>query len=214
MNFFKHKSNKERTKLVSGFTLIEIIVSLAVFSVVAVVALGALTKIVDANKKAQTLQAAISNLNFAMESMSREMRVGANYNCQSSSLYYPGNSLTAHNCGALDQTQSGAAIAFISSKRDSGNTCNLVISYRFRYDSSSATWALEKAQQSACNSPIVEGDYASVIDPGVMISGYRIQVTGGTYPLALIRVTGYAGVREKEKTYFDLQTAISSRTVL
>src|ERR1035437_4002808 len=65
----------------SGFTLIEMLVSISIFMVVAVVAVTALLKIVDANRKSQTLQDAINNINFAMDSITREIRVGNMYTC-------------------------------------------------------------------------------------------------------------------------------------
>ena len=45
-----------------GFTLIEIIVSLGLFAIVAIVAAGALLKILDSNKKAQSIQNTMTNL--------------------------------------------------------------------------------------------------------------------------------------------------------
>src|ERR1039458_2601710 len=59
------------TTLSSGFTLVEMMVSIAIFMVVAVVAVAALLKIVDANRKSQTLQDAVNNINFAMDSITR-----------------------------------------------------------------------------------------------------------------------------------------------
>ncbi len=64
-----------------GFTLVEMIVSLMIFSIVAVVALAALVKIIDANNKAQTIQAAVTSLSFSLDSMSRELRTGSNIHC-------------------------------------------------------------------------------------------------------------------------------------
>jgi len=62
-----------------GFTLIEIMVSLAIFSIVVVVATGALLSTIDATKKAQATQTVLTNLNLALEGMTREIRVGSNY---------------------------------------------------------------------------------------------------------------------------------------
>ncbi len=49
-----------------GFTLIEMIVAVAVFSIVMVVGAGALLSIVDANRRGQAQQTVINNLNFAI----------------------------------------------------------------------------------------------------------------------------------------------------
>jgi len=62
-----------------GFSLIEILVSIAIFSVVMVTAAGALLATIDANHKAQAIQLAMNNLGFALESMSRVIREGNSY---------------------------------------------------------------------------------------------------------------------------------------
>lgn len=70
--------NYKKTK---GFTLIEIMVAVFVFSVVMVLATGAIFNIIAANKTSQALKSVIDNLSSALDSMSREVRYGSVYNC-------------------------------------------------------------------------------------------------------------------------------------
>ncbi len=210
---FKRVKNK-------GFTLVEIVVSLMIFSVVAVVALGALVKIISVNKKAQTLQSSITNLSFALESMSREMRVGSRYRCaavDSSGYFDPGNSngtrLVAENCPG-----SANLLAFEANKKalvGSGpETCRLVYGYFLSGVLGSGNYSLKKAQQSACGDVLgTTAPYTDVIDPSISITSFFIGVNALEYPLGLIHITGYSGAnqREKERSYFELETAISSR---
>lgn len=65
----------------AGFTLIEMIVSVALFGIVMLVSVTALVALVDANRKAQALQSVINNLNIAIDGMSRSIREGSNYRC-------------------------------------------------------------------------------------------------------------------------------------
>ncbi len=67
-----------------GFTLIEILVSVAIFAIVMVISLGALLSMSESDRKAQTLKAVINNLNFSLDSMSRSIRTGQNYHCDAS----------------------------------------------------------------------------------------------------------------------------------
>ncbi len=67
----------------SGFTLIEIMVALTIFSVVMVISMGSILAVFDANKKSQSLRAVMDNLNFTMEGMTRTIRFGTNYHCGS-----------------------------------------------------------------------------------------------------------------------------------
>ena len=59
-----------------GFTLVEMLVSISVFLVVMLVAASSLLSIIDGNNKAQSLKSAINNLNFALEDMEKNIRVG------------------------------------------------------------------------------------------------------------------------------------------
>lgn len=73
-----------RKKQQSGFTLIEMIVSLGLFSVVITMSMGALLVLLSNNLKLQGEQNIMTNLTFAVDSMTRELRTGTGYNCQSS----------------------------------------------------------------------------------------------------------------------------------
>ncbi len=56
-------------------------VAVALFMVVMVVALGALLTLSQSDLKAEVLKSAINNLNFSLDSMSRAIRTGTNYHC-------------------------------------------------------------------------------------------------------------------------------------
>ncbi|MBP9701915.1 MAG: type II secretion system protein, partial [Candidatus Pacebacteria bacterium] len=62
-----------------GFTLVEMVVSMGIFSIVMVVAMGAFLKITEVNKRAQNVKNAVNNVNFTLEAISRELRTGKNY---------------------------------------------------------------------------------------------------------------------------------------
>ena len=64
-----------------GFTLIELMTAMAIFTVIMAISMGSITGIFDANRKSRSLKTAITNLNLAVESMSKEMRFGKNYHC-------------------------------------------------------------------------------------------------------------------------------------
>jgi len=202
----------------SGFTLVEMIVSLGIFSIVATVSLGALVKIVSANKKAQTLQSSITNLNFALDAMSRELRTGRSFRCEPGSSYgYKGDAMTGTDCpgGNPLQNSENAVIAFRSSKRITTGPnapCSAAYAYRFeKLDPSGDIYDLQKAVQTSCDTGITSDDFQSIIDPNVGIDGFYITVTDDPYQLATIRISGSAGLREREKTYFDVQTTVSTR---
>lgn len=66
-------------KISPGFTLIETMVAVGLFSVVMVVCIGALLSLADANRKTQALQSVLYNLNTSIDGMVRAIRMGTNY---------------------------------------------------------------------------------------------------------------------------------------
>lgn len=191
------------------------VVSLGIFAVVAVVAVGALLKITDANKKSQSLKTAINNLNFALESMSREMRVGTDYHCDYATRLIPtalpGGSAGCEEGFMQDSEGSGSDwyIAFNSTKRAPSGDCNLI--YVYLYDSLNST--LRKAQQEDCNDPIdVEDSFSELISPDVKITNAYIRVnSSGVQPKAFFWFKGHVGDRARDTTEFELQTSVSQR---
>jgi len=73
-----------------GFTLIEMIVSLGLFSIVITISVGALLVLIATNEQLQAEQSVMTNLSFALDSMTREIRTGTNYYCASRPNYSSG----------------------------------------------------------------------------------------------------------------------------
>ncbi len=88
-----------------GFTLIELMTALSIFAVVMTISMGSILGIFDANRKSRSLKSVMSNLNIAIESMSRDIRFGTNYHCGSS-----GAVTSPQDC-----TSGGTFISFSSS---------------------------------------------------------------------------------------------------
>ena len=70
--------NYKKTK---GFTLIEMLVAIFVFTAIMTIATGAIFSVVAANKTSQALKSVLDNLSGALDSMSRNIRYGDNYIC-------------------------------------------------------------------------------------------------------------------------------------
>lgn len=72
-----------------GFTLIELMVSLTIFSMVVVISIGALISMFNLNKGAIGIASVMNDLNFTVESMTREIRFGQSYRCGNGDLDCP-----------------------------------------------------------------------------------------------------------------------------
>ncbi|MEI8249454.1 MAG: type II secretion system protein [Candidatus Taylorbacteria bacterium] len=217
----KSSRTSRHTHFQKGFTLVEMIVALMIFSVVATVALGAVIKIISANRKAQTLQSAVTNMNFALDAISRDLRVGSSYYCYKvtpAPQLNPG-SFSPQSCagygGGDVNLNNDVIFAFLSAQTDPTSSCNLYYVYKFTSDPAySNKLMLEKAQQQNCGDYLGtdQNPFTPIISPDVTLTGFKLSVTNSAYPLAFIKLAGYAGNAEKDKTYFDIQTAVSPRT--
>ena len=65
-------------KLKSGFTLMELIVSIAVFSIIALTSVDVMISVFNAQAKAIALKDVLDNTRFSLELISREIRTGNN----------------------------------------------------------------------------------------------------------------------------------------
>ena len=178
----KLKSKIQNPKSNQGFTLIEMIVAVSLFTIVIFVSIGALLTISDASRKANSLRAVMDNLNFAIESMSRSIRTGTDYTCEGI-----GNCLGG-----------GTELSFVDQR---GATVT------YRYDASTKSIQVRKDA----------GIFRGITSAEVQIEGLAFYVTGvgadGKQPRIIITARGTAGLKEKTKTSFSIQTTVSQRQI-
>ncbi len=72
---------KTRPMLMSGFTLVEMIVSIGLFTIILFIATSAFLTVLNADRKSRATRIAIDNLNLSLEDISRRIKTGATYNC-------------------------------------------------------------------------------------------------------------------------------------
>lgn len=99
--------------LKGGFTLIEIMVAMTIFSLVMVIGIGALFTSSASAKKSKSLNTVMDNLNFAMENMTRSLRLGSNYYCNRTIPIS-----VAPNVYGEDCSNGGESISFMSADED------------------------------------------------------------------------------------------------
>lgn len=58
-----------------GFTLIEVMVAVSIFTVVVTIGIGALMSVISTNKKIQAQREIVNGLSFALETMGRRLRL-------------------------------------------------------------------------------------------------------------------------------------------
>lgn len=189
---------RARARTQGGFTLIEMLVSVGLFSVVMVVSVGALLSLTAANKKAQALQSVMNNLNIAVDGMARSARMGTVYHCGIAGAVAP---LSAVDCAGGD-----TAFAFLP--YGSSAVDDPVI---YSYDA--VAKRINRTDQNGVTLPITA--------PEVEISELRFYVVGGdnsipgneyVQPKAVIVIKGNAGnTALKSYTTFHVQATAVQR---
>ncbi len=178
---------KKKISHKKGFTLIELMVATTIFVIVMVIAIGSVLSIVDANRKAQALNSVINNLNFALESMIRDVRTGTNYSAGTCTIN--GVSGTGTNCSFSFTSQNGVPLA-----------------YTF-YQDSLGNGKLQKITNG--------GTPTDFTAPEVNVQNLAFSISGAGsndgQPRVLINIGGYAGVKQKIRSNFSLQTLVSQR---
>ncbi len=75
--FLRNKKNIKK----KGFTLIEALVALALFSLVLVTSVGIILSILNSNRQSQAVSVVVNNLNYSIDSMVRDIKTGYDYSC-------------------------------------------------------------------------------------------------------------------------------------
>lgn len=214
-----------------GFTLIEMIVSLGVFSVVALASVGALLMLIGANQRLQGEQSVMTNLSFALDSMTREIRTGTHYFCDSAANYNAGggnnifeggndldtilvdNSVPpkplARDCSGAPGGHDLKGIAFIEGGNSISQNDDRILYFYDRND-------------GKLYRKVGDDNPESITSTGLFIRDFQIFVTGSA-PLSSnsseqdqAAVTLFVEAAEKDdpasKSYF-VQTTITQRTL-
>lgn len=190
-----------------GFSLIEVLVSLSLFIVVITMGIGSLLVLINANAKAQNIQSAVGNVQFALDSMAREIRTGQAYYCSNSSA----TDITGGFVQVNDCVNQGIYLSIIEGgdSLTSGASNNRLA---YRYNSVDRT--IERK--------IGSGSWLSLTDPSVSIDHMHFQVIGSAtksqngsivQPNVTIYIAGsIAGVSATDAD-FTLQTTVTKRVL-
>lgn len=202
-----------------GFTLIEILVSVAIFAVVMVIALGALLSISVSDRKAEAIKSVVNNLNFALDSMSRAIRTGQNYHCDVTVSAPPVTS--ALDC-PVASNRGANSIAFLSG----GTGVITGVETYYRLDTSNVAGVNSTCGQTSPNIGCIErsfdnASWTAITDPEVVITdfspnGYLFYVVGaptgdGLQPKVTITLSGHVQVSATQQSAFNLQTTVTQR---
>jgi prepilin-type N-terminal cleavage/methylation domain-containing protein len=180
----------------SGFTLVELLVAMAVFVVLMMFTMGSVLSILDAGRKSKYITAVMTNLNFTLEVMSREIKFGTKYYCgEESGVPF---TLTA-NC-----SNGASAVSFVAA------------------DGVSTVYRLTGTQ---VEKSINGGTFVAATAPDIVVQKLTFFVFNSTpqstcggscdyaQPRVVMVISGYAGVKPSLRSTFTVQTTMSQRTL-
>lgn len=176
-----------------GFTLVELLVSVAVFAVVVVIATTTLLVLVRANAEAQRIETAVSNLSFALDLMTRDIRTGYAYYCDNEL----GPALADEDGDLTRDCNNSNQFAYVDGRTGERTGYRLFEGSIQIYENSVGTWQ-------------------DLTSPQVFITDLVFDVSGSTVgdevqPYAEVLVTGVLESGTQNETTFELQTQVSQR---
>ncbi len=196
-NDFSHNKIQKRNNASKGFTLVEMMVSLSIFAIVMTISVGTLLIMIDVNAKAQALYSSGTNLSFALDSMTREIRTGYHYNC---TVAVPSDLSPLPSASATNDCAGGQFIAF-SRERD-----NVQVGYR--------------AKNGRLEQKIGNGNWTPLTSSDVVIDSFSLTVNNSdthnnnsdiNQPTADLSVKGHVNNGLDTNTDFNIQTHMVGR---
>lgn len=195
MNFYYTKNT------IRGFTLIEVLVSLSIFTIVVTIAVSTLLVLIDANTRAQNTQSIMTNLSFALDSMTREIRTGSDYYCRSDG-FLPDDGTAKRNCDGetrLTFNEGGNSLT--------EGTGSSRIGYRLQNNRLQRRLGLNTG-----------AGWKDVTSPDIIIDELRFYVTGSQRndnltPTVTVYLKGAVGDEINTRSEFVIQTTITQQLV-
>ncbi len=202
-----------RTTTKGGYTIIETMISISVFTVVVIAGMGALLGANAAHKKSEDMRTILDNLSFIMEDMSRNLRTGEKYQC----LPKPSGAITL---GPPQNCADGWGIAFGA---HTGTFNDNPSSYNDQWVYKINSGYIEKSTAGATQSNFVKLTPCAAspctapgevyIDPaasGFSVLGAPKGSADTQQPFVIIRLVGTITYKSVT-TPFYLQTSVSQR---
>ncbi len=199
----------------AGFTLVELMVSLTLFVIVVLALISSLYGVNNASRKVQAMRTVMDNLNFAMESMSRNIRTSDTIVCGGEDGYGRGD----HNC-RLGQNETPQNLSI--SVRSTLGAYRLV-EYRWNDHEFSIEKKDRKINADGTLGPDLTG-WTAITAPQIKVEKAYFYVNGANtpansgnplydkdHPSVILKIEGVADGANGTQIPFAIQTFLSQR---
>ncbi len=176
-----------------GYTLLEMIVAVGIFSVVMLAATGAYLTLINLDRQARAMNDVVSNLTFAVDSMSRAVRTGTGYKC---------DNISGSGANCINGS-SNSTLGFTDS--ESPNR--------------SVVYSLSGGQimASICSpAPCAGGSVSALTDPRITVQSLRFYVRGvgvgdGIQPQVTFTIAGLLTTGVGKSVNFSIEGGATQR---
>ena len=168
-----------------GYTLIELIVSVGIFSIVMLLASGAYLSLISYTREARAVSTVMTSLSYGIDQMSREIRTGTDYQCG---------------------TGGCANASSITVTNDQGHTVSYLLA-----DGAIARCVDESVCTAAIAVPLTDPS----IDVTSLVFNVKGNTSSsdGVQPYVTMTVRGEAAVAGESPVPFSIETSASQRTL-
>jgi prepilin-type N-terminal cleavage/methylation domain-containing protein len=208
------KNFNKKNKHNKGFTLIEVLVSLSLFSVVLVIVGGTIVSVIGINKRNQLISSVVNNLNYSVDSMVRDIKTGYLYKCNYDESFEISSFKNSANTedGTCSQQYGLTLISTISG-------ADTVVNYKFIPPENGNGYIEKTVYEGGVPSSYSITDKINVnIDHvNFVVKNADALDCQGTcnygQPSVFLMIKGKAGNQDIEVSNFYLQTFISQRVI-
>ncbi|MBP6912147.1 MAG: prepilin-type N-terminal cleavage/methylation domain-containing protein [Candidatus Pacebacteria bacterium] len=210
----QHATRKEFSR---GFTLIEMMISVALFTIVMIFGVGSLLTSNNSYHQTENLRKVIDNLSFSVEDIARTMRVGTNYVCggmkgidTDAGTFPPVYSDTTIGFDSINCPFGGGSIMFESAEGDPLDDHDQY-GFLMLYDLRTQKAKLYKTINGGFSWMLITPPsvYFNPIASGFTVVGVR---DDDKQPLVMFHLSGNVEYKNIVTT-FNLQTSVSQRAL-
>ena len=208
------------TKNQNGFTLVEVMVAVGLFVVVAITSVTAVLSVTATHKRTREYRQALDTVNFLIEDMARNIRLGSNYHCNENIQA----DIEASTISDLDKPEDcpggSSALSFEGQNGDSGDNADQV-AYMVGVKESAGLTILKKNQDSATALHQILPENVSIDTAGTsftVIGSLPFPATAGDpdtdqiQPRVIIKISGNV-MYKGELIPFHVQTSVTQRLI-
>ena len=191
-----------------GFTLIEVMIAMTIFTVLVTIGIGAVLDTIQQHYTTQNTRTVMDSLNFVMEDMARNIRLGTNMSCGTDTPPPTSGPITPHSCPLTTIATANNTLTFNDLN---GNVVTYTISPPIGSTPSQILKQEGSGSAEVITPPEVSMNFAA---SGFTVRGAETSAAGGDFsqPTVIIRLSGTIKYKNTNSN-FAIETAVTLRAL-